>query len=328
MKKLHLLAGLLSFSTLIPSASRACDFCMLGQGVSPYLTATGKGITLGINSMELDQVYDGSRRVDGHGKQENWVVYSATGFYPISEMLTLLVTVPYVSKTNIDFDEPTGLHPGTLTNGIGDLTATARYTLFKSHSLESTFIGGLLGGLKFPTGSTSNHDANGNAADRHALPGTGSWDFDLGFSGSYATAAGFQLTLDGVYRVSTRGKWDGRDHRYGNMMNYSMKAYQRAAKTEAGASFMPFVGVSGETTGRETGATDSGSGVYDRNLVNPSTGGTVLFADLGLYSVLNASTMVNLGFSKAFFRKMNFDPAFDADPAENYKIDLSLTYLY
>jgi hypothetical protein len=71
--------------------------------------------------------------------------------------------------------------------------------------------------------------------------------------------------------------------------------------------------------------TDSG---YDPNLVNLSTGGTVLFVDLGLYSMLSSSTLVNLSYSKAVYHYMNLDPNFDSDPSENYKIDVSLTYLF
>jgi hypothetical protein len=54
----------------------------------------------------------------------------------------------------------------------------------------------------------------------------------------------------------------------------------------------------------------------------------VLYAQVGLYSVLSQNTITNLSFAKAFYRDMNYDPAFDADPAENYKIDFSVTYLF
>lgn len=318
----------LLFAVLIPSPSQACDFCMLGQGVSPYMTATGKGLTLDTHYMELDQVYDRDARVQSHGKTEAWTVYSLTGFYPVTDDLSLLATLPFVSKTNVDFAEADQSNPGTLTTGVADVTLTGRYTLFMKHDLDATLIGGLLAGVKFPTGTTGNRDARGEPVDRHALPGTGSWDFDLGFSGSYAMASGFQLTVDAVYRISTTGQWDGRDHRYGNMFNYGVKAFYRVARSEAGALLMPFVGVSGESTGREKGTDDPTSGGYDSARVNPSTGGTVLFADVGVYTVLGEHTMANLGFAKSFYRVMNFDPAFDADPSENYKVDLSITYLF
>ena len=308
------------------SSGNACDFCMLGQGISPYLTANGKGITLSTDFVELDKVYNGRNKVDSNGKKESWLTYSATGFYSLTEELTALLTVPYAVKTNIDFDETSGLNPGTLTTGIGDVTLTGRYTLIKVHSLESTLIGGALLGLKIPTGATGTRDRSGEPVDRHGLPGTGSLDFDVGITGSYAQASGFQVTLDVADRVSATGKWAGRDHRYGNMLNYTVKAFQRVARSEAGASLQPFLGISGETMGKETGTvTDDG---YDSRLKNPSTGGTVLLGDLGLFALLSPTTTVSASFSKAFYRDMNFSEEFDADPAENYKVDLALTVLF
>ena len=314
---------------LISSAreAKACDFCMLGQGVSPYLTATGKGLTIGMDYRELDHVYNKTDRIESNGKKEAWLTYSLTGFYPLTDDLTILVTIPYASKTNVDLDDSSGLNTGTLSSGIGDMTITGRYTLIKDHSLESTLIGGLLFGIKLPTGTTNTRDRLGAPIDRHALPGTSSTDFDLGFSGSYSVASGFQLTTDAVYRVSTEGKWDERDHRYGNMFNYAVKAFYRVAKTEAGASFMPFIGVSGETTGKEKG-TLADDGTYDSEFLNPSTGGTELFFDVGLYSILSQNVLVNMGFSKAFYHYLNFAEGYEADPAENYKVDFSLSYLF
>jgi hypothetical protein len=291
------------------------------------MTAAGKGLTLGMDYRELDHVYNHSDKIEGNGKKESWLTYSLTGFYPINEELTVLVTVPYASKTNVDYDDSSGLNTGSLTSGIGDMTLTGRYTLFKNHSLESTFIGGALFGVKFPTGTTNTRDRLGAAIDRHALPGTGSTDFDLGFSGSYSEAAGFQITVDGVYRISTTGKWDERDHRYGNMFNYAVKAFYRVAKTDVGGAFMPFVGISGETTGKEKGSM-MGDGSYDSEFLNPSTGGTELFLDVGLYSVLSPTVIANFGLAKAFYHDMNYDSRFDVDPAENYKVDFSLTYLF
>jgi hypothetical protein len=324
MKTLTLV--LFSLFLVLANTAQACDFCMLGQGISPYLTATGKGLTLDVNSVVSDHVYNHTKNISDGVEKESWLIYSLTGFYPVTDDLTILVTLPYASKNNIDLDEDTGMTPGTLTSGIGDLTVTGRYTLWREHSLESTLIAGALGGVKFPTGSTNDVDSQGNPVDRHALPGTGSFDYQLGFTGSYALASGFQLTLDTVYSIAGKGSWNGRDHQYGNSLNYSVKVFQRVAKTEAGASFTPFLGFAGESIGKETGTQmDVG---YDPLLQNQSSGGTVLYAQVGLYSVLSQNTITNLSFAKAFYRDMNYDPAFDADPAENYKIDFSVTYLF
>jgi hypothetical protein len=329
MKKTALLPlGVLAMSGLLAgSQAYACDFCMLAQGVSPYLTQTGKGLTLGVDYSMLDHVYDKAANIDSQGRQETWLTYTMTGFYPITEDFTVFLTLPYAVKSNVDFDSDHDENTGIVVSGLGDLSVSGRYTVFRQHSLESTLIGGLLFGVKLPTGTTNNRDYFGNPVDRHALPGTGSYDFDLGFNGSYAQASGFQVTFDVDFRLAGDGDWDGRDHRYGNMLNYSLKVYQRVAKTAAGSTFMPFVGLSGETMGFERGVQND-DGTYDTTLANPSTGGTVVLADVGLYSILGPTTMVTASLSKAFYRYLNYDPAFDPDPGENYKLDLSVTYLF
>ena len=306
---------------------QACDFCMMGQGISPYLTASGKGLTLDATYTESDHLYDQSSDIASNGKKEAWLIWTLTGFYPVTEDLTVLASLPYTSKTNIDFDSTSDTNPGTLTTGIGDASLTGRYTLFKNHTLTSTFIGGLLAGVKFPTGTTNNRDQSGNPVDRHALPGTGSFDYHLGFTEAYTVASGIQLTSDLIYNISGPGSWAERDHRYGNSLNFSVKGFYRVYPSVPGAtSVMPYLGLSGEWTGEEEGVQTAAG--YDPGSDNPSSGGTVVFGDLGLYSMLNVNTMLNLSFSKAFYHHMNFDPAFDADPAENYRLDFSLTYLF
>src|SRR5882757_9889420 len=89
---------------LTGSAAFACDFCMTGQGISPYLTANGRGVTVSEDYIQSDQIYDRDSKTDSHGKEEVWWIQSLTGFLALNEDLTLLATVPYASKTNIDFD--------------------------------------------------------------------------------------------------------------------------------------------------------------------------------------------------------------------------------
>ncbi len=314
------------FLFLLSTNAFACNFCMLGQGVNPYLTGSNQGLTIAADYASSDTTYIGKSEVAGNGKKETWNTYSLTGFFsPLSD-LTILITLPYASKTNIDYDSGSSLNTGTVVEGFGDVSVTGRYTLLTEHSIESTFVLGVLGGVKAPTGSTSIYAIGGAAVDRHVLPGTGSWDFDTGISSSYAKASGFQATLDAVYRFAGKGLWAGREHRFGDSLNYGAKLYQRVLRTEAGASFFPFLGISGETTGKETGAVLADSS-YSTSTKNPSTGGTVLFANLGVYAPLSANTILNLGYAKAFYHQMNYDANFDADPAEKFRLNFSLTYL-
>ena len=306
----------------------ACDFCMLNQDSPPELTGQARGITLGVNSLMSDHSYDHTREVESQGKKEAWLTYSLTAFTPVTNDLTVQLTVPYSVKSNIDFDDSSSLNTGTVTSGLGDLALSGRYRLLQSPQAQSAWLLTFLGGIKLPTGSTSAVDRSGRPIDRHALPGTGSWDFDLGFSASYTTDSGLKLALENVYRMTTTGKWADRNHRFGNSFNYSIRAYEPVAKTSAGSELSPFLGLVGDTTGMERGAIDPTTSIYNTNLENRSTGGTVLFAQLGINANLNINTILNLSVSKAFYRNVNFDSAFDADPVENYKLDLSISYLF
>jgi hypothetical protein len=308
---------ILFFAAIRPA--HACDFCMLGQGVSPYLTPNGKGLTLDVNSTESDKVYQSATVLSSGIKTEGWLIYSLTGFYALSEKLTLLLTLPYTFKTNVDYDASTNTTPGEQTSGLGDATLSARYTFFSDHTLTSTLLLGGLAGLKFPTGSTDVRDSFGNPVDRHALPGTGSFDPVLGLTGVYTFGGDWQITADAIYSISTPGKWAGDDHRYGNAFNYSLDGLGEK-------SLFLLAGLSGENTGKETGyRSDSG---YSAAAINGSSGGTVIYADLGFHASVSADTIINGKFSKAIYHDMNFDPNFDPDPAENYKLDFSVTYLF
>jgi hypothetical protein len=319
--------------TIAFAASRpllACDFCMLGQGISPYLTATGRGLTLNVNYTQSDGVYDKATEVSSGNKKEGWLIYSLTGFYAVTERLNVMVTLPYTMKTNLDYSAATdtsdAYSPGVLTNGIGDLTVTTRYTLFTYHTLESTLTLGAVGGVKFPTGSTQNTDVAGRPVDRHALPGTGSFDFPFGYTAAYAFGGRYMITSDAIYTLTTNGKWSGDPHRYGNSLNYNIKGFYKITPQDPGEkSLFGFAGISGQTTGQERGVRDAETNSYSW-VENPSSGGTVLFWDLGMYANLSSSVTLNAGFSKAFYHYMHYDPAYDADPAENYKLDVALTY--
>lgn len=316
---------LLTSLVMTGKSALACDFCMLGQGVSPYLMGDSTGITLDSTFIQSNQVFDHSTSISGNGKKEAWTIYSLTAFYSATPDLSLILTIPYVSKTNVDYDSDTNTNPGTLTSGLGDISVTGRYTLLNAHSAQGTTIGGLLLGLKLPTGSTGEKDAQGNPVDRHAEPGTGSYDLNLGFTSAY-TGNGYQATFDAVYSYSGKGQWNGRNHRYGNALNASLKGYLRMSSEDVSRhALYVFTGPAIEVTGKETGTqTDSG---YDTNMVNPSSGGTVGYWSLGFYGVLQSTTIVNAGVSKSIYRDMNYNSNFDADPAEDYKINLSVSFL-
>jgi hypothetical protein len=316
------------FLFLFSSSAQACDFCMLGQGISPYLTSTGKGLTLDANYTESDKVYNGKTVISDDTMKEGWLIYTLTGFYPVTDKLNAFVSVPYAIKTNLDYDADTNTTPGVLTNGLGDVTVSGRYTFFSNHTLTQTFLVGGLLGVKLPTGSTHEYNSAGGLVDRHALPGTGSVDGVFGVNALYSFGGDWQITGDAVYDLAGDGNWGGNAHRYGNSLNYSVKGFYKILPKDPGEkNLFVFTGVSGHTMGKEIGVlTDDGT--YLNGVTNDSSGGTVLWLDFGIHTTLSASTILDLGFSKAFYHDMNYSPNFDPDPAEDYRLDFSLTYLF
>ena len=311
----------------ITNKSQACDFCMLGQGLNPYLSATGKGITLDTSFTASNAAYSHNSTIDSYSKQESWLIYSLTAFYPASEDLTLLLTVPFAIKNNIDYEASSDTNPGSSTQSIGDVSLTDRYTFFRLHSLESTWLVGAIFGVKTPTGSVNARNRQGQILDRHVQSGTGSWDLNLGFTSSFSSAKAYQVTADAVYSISGAGKWGDRDHRYGDSMNASLQGFLKVTPVEkVENSVYLFTGPLMQSTGKEIGTqTDSG---YESGLVNQSSGGIVLLWNFGVYVPINQQTIFNFSLAKAFYHDMNQSALFDVDPAEDYKIDLSLSFLF
>jgi hypothetical protein len=308
-------------------AAYSCDFCLAGQGLNPYLTANVQGLTLQSTYIESSKAYDHTKAIETNGKKEAWLVNTLTGFISPRPDLTLLLAMPYVIKTNIDYDQTSQLNPGVLVTGLGDIGITARYTFWTEHALDHTWLLGVLAGLKAPTGATTQRDRNGEPVDRHALPGTGSFDETLGLSGSFTSADGFRVTGDVVFNHSGVGRWASRDHQFGDAVNMTARGFYRLGNTGSeGASLALFTGPTFTWTGREKGALLGEN--YSPSVVNDSTGGKVLFWDLGLYSVLSPLSVASFSFSKAIYHDMNQSADFDADPAEDYKLDLGITFLF
>ncbi len=312
---------------LISAQTLACDFCMLGQGISPYLTASGRGLTASVDLTNSDQIYNKTSAIESHGKKESWLLETLTGFMALTPDFTIFAALPYAQKTNIDFDSTSNSNPGTLSSGLGDITLSGRYTLVQKHSLETTFLTGLLFGIKIPTGRTDLKDNSGSKLDRHSMPGTGSYDEILGVSSAYSSAQGLQVTGDLVYNFSGKGKWDNHAHQYGDSINLSLKAFYQISNLERkDQSYFLFTGPAFQITGKEHGSqTDSG---YQDDLINDSTGGQVGFWDLGVYAVFNPSVVINISYGKAIYHNLNYSTDFDADPAENDRMKSSVTFLF
>lgn len=128
--------------------------------------------------------------------------------YGVTHHLTVSAELPYVRRDNLREGEHSHVN-GTALNhvvqlgdvaGVGDLSILAKYRVTDSES------GGfaLIGGLKVPTGSTHQHDLEGERLETEHQPGTGSWDPIIGTSAGMTLGA-FQLNVSGLYQFSGMG---------------------------------------------------------------------------------------------------------------------------
>lgn len=160
-------------------------------------------------------------RETGVGQELNVFEETFTGVHAVTGDLTLGVTLPVVQK-QLEFKTSSGTKTIT-SSGLGDLSLVGVYRFYRRDVPRATTQFSLIGGLKAPTGSTSQSDRDapllpGNNRERlprPLQPGSGSWDGIVGI-------AGFQ-NLDRLsFYGSVQGKLNSEDDnfRFGNNLHY------------------------------------------------------------------------------------------------------------
>lgn len=172
------------------------------------------GFTLGVFDYRFT-------RETGAGQELNVSEETLTGVYGATRDLTLGLTLPIVQK-ELEFETSAGTRT-IHSSGLGDLSLVGVYRFYRRDVPRATTQFSLIGGLKTPTGSTSQSDRDapllpGNTRrrlPRPLQPGSGSWDGIVGI-------AGFQ-NLDRLsFYGSVQGKLNSEDDnfRFGNNLHY------------------------------------------------------------------------------------------------------------
>ncbi|MBI2986529.1 MAG: transporter [Deltaproteobacteria bacterium] len=160
-------------------------------------------------------------RETGAGQELNVSEETLTGVYGATRDLTLGVTLPIVQK-HLEFSTSSGTKT-IRSSGLGDLSLVGVYRFYRRDVSRATTQFSLIGGVKAPTGSTSQSDRDapllpGNNRKRlpkPLQPGSGSWDGVLG-------VAAFQ-NLDRLsFYGSVQGKINSEhdNFRFGNNLHY------------------------------------------------------------------------------------------------------------
>ncbi len=313
--------GFLSAAT---AGSYACDFCILSQGISPLETLQGSGIRVNQRYALVNKVYEGTRRitVTPEPKEEYWTT-EFTGFYGITEDLTLLGVVP-LRNTSLDghlhvhADGEVEVHADMTggETGLGDIAVLGRYSFFKRHALESTTTAAALAGIKFATGKTNGKTEDGSQyLDAHLQLGTGSTDYLLGMSFSHALQR-LSLSANLLGTITTHGKAGHKDHKYGNALNYDLTAKHRAHPAGAGPmgpQLFLALGINGELRDKEK----------EEGVKLTNSGGHTVYVSPAVQLVMASHWVFELSYQQAAYHNLN-----GKQLGENYKANGAVTYLF
>ncbi|HXE94964.1 MAG TPA: hypothetical protein VN642_01055 [Dongiaceae bacterium] len=213
----------------------ACDLCAI------YRSMEAKGANPGFNLGVFQQfTHFGTIREDGKnvgnplGQKLDSSITQFIAGYQVNDRFGMQLSVPYISRS---FKRPAYDDAGTLSidkgteSGLGDLSLIGHYRAYQHLAEETIFAWDLIGGIKFPTGSTARIREELSEMDTPAgSPASGIHGHDLALgSGSYDGIVGtaifgrwqrLYLTSGLQYSIRTRGDFD---YQYANDLSWYVK---------------------------------------------------------------------------------------------------------
>jgi hypothetical protein len=245
----------------------------------PLLASSDPAAITGTLRFQLDTEYlritAGTEGMPGHtDKLDQWS-YRLNAVYRAIEPLSLLVTVPLVSRTMDMVGEGMDMRMSSLT-GLGDAEVAVRYALWRSVAFGTGRVHELAvsAGTALPTGAHDARAPDGSLIDPHGQLGTGGWGPFAGLS--YLFEQGRWLafaSFSGRLRTEA-GYADGSRYKFGDALLWSVHGQYRPLRRLA-----VDLGIDGRYA-RADRATDP-AGMVDGAVMN--TGGTVLSAAPGVY---------------------------------------------
>jgi hypothetical protein len=249
-----------------------CDFCLASQGISP-LELGSSGARVDLRYLRLGNVYRDGKKVDNTDAElETHLTQQYSLFYALSSRFTLSGLVPIASRHSEILSEDRTLVTGNQV-GLADISFLFRFKPLVEHSMETSFVVSLAGGLKLPTGRTDGRDSQGNLLDAHVQLGTGSTDYLLGASG-FATFDRTAVIANLLGAITGKG---ANGHTFGNSLNYDTSVRYKLNPDEyVEMQYFATIGINGEWRGREIqdGITLDDSG---GNVTYVSAGGQIFF---------------------------------------------------
>lgn len=315
------------------TALAECDYCLLTQGISPLETTRGIGLRFDERYTRLATLFNNGVKLDGGGALETHWTTQITAFYSVNPRLTLMCIVPIsrrfeqgeeeIEEQLSNFLLSTTRSPGRASEvfhdegaggksfGLSDITLIGRYQVLVKHTLTSSFITAVQGGVRVPTGRTNSTNDGGELLDAHLQPGTGATNFLLGVSTNYVRdRLGF--VLNGTLGIATEGNVGDETYQFGNSLNYDGSVRLRLNNSlQSSTHVFAALGIAGEYREKERlgGVEIDGSGGNTMYL----TPGIQLF----LKSVL---------FEFSFWKAIHHD-LYGSQLGEDFKTFAGMTFL-
>ena len=193
-----------------------CDLCAI-YSASQARGEVGQGVFVGAAEQFT---HFGTVQVDGHevsnpsGQYLDSSISQILGGYNFSERFGLQFNLPVIYRSFKRPDGAGGIDSGS-ESGIGDASLLATFVPYRHLDEKTTFTWTILGGVKFPTGSTDRIKEEFNEVEDPVGPpsgihghdltlGTGSWDGIVGTS-IYARNRRSFLSATVQYAIRSEG---------------------------------------------------------------------------------------------------------------------------
>lgn len=331
----------LIIALLAPLPARACDYCLLQQGLSPLESMQGAGVRVSQRYTLLDSVYQGDDGIPNPGAMEEFWTTDFSAFFSPRAGWLLLANLPlrvtrvdghlhmhddghdaqaHDAHGDADHDDGHGaefeVHDDRGGDtGIGDLSLLARYTALQRHTLVATTLVAVSAGVKLPTGATNGRADDGEYLDAHTQLGTGSVDFLAGIAISHVVGR-WSFAANALASFNGEGDAGDEDYEFGDALNYDVSARYRLLPATIGAgSTVVFasLGVAGELRGHE----------HAGGMRLGDSGGHVIYLVPALQVNAGPHWVFELSYREAMHHDLNATQL-----GESYKVFGSVNYLF
>lgn len=256
MKRLLALLAL-SLVTALPGTASACDLCAIYRGTEAKESRPGFHVGVFEQFTHFGTLQeDGEEVANDAGQYMDSSITQVIAGYQFNQTAGVQVNVPFISRR---YKRPDGFATDTGTvSGTGDMSLTGSYRVIDTLTPESFFYCTLIGGVKFPTGSSLrikeelNEDAPPpgvpeSGVHGHDLAlGSGSWDGIIGASAMYSRERLF-ATASVQYAIRSQGDFQ---YTYADDLAWSVKPGAFLYVSHEATAAIQF-SLSGETKGKD-----------------------------------------------------------------------------